>query len=89
MTRPVLARAADHQPARPGWTCTQGCGDWPCATYRGHLLDSLRGDRSAVQSVMAGYYPMALVEMREERVVYERLFAWARHDGVRLPGGPW
>lgn len=97
MTRPVrqvddraavLARPADHQPSRPGWACTQCGSDWPCVTYREHLLDSLRGDRSAVQSVMAGYYPMALVELREERAVYERLYAWARHPVGRPAGGP-
>lgn len=90
MTRPALARAADHQPARPSWTCTQGCGDWPCLRWREHLLTTLP-DRSAIGSLMAGYYPSALVELGgEPEVVHARLFAWARHEGVRRPpGGVW
>lgn len=86
----VLIRPADHQPHRPGWTCTQCGADWPCERYREHLLETLP-DRSAISSLMAGYYPSALVELGgEPEVVHARLFAWARHEGVRRPpGGPW
>jgi hypothetical protein len=84
----VLARPADHQPSRPGWTCTQGCGDWPCAAYRGHLLATL--DRGAIMSLMESHYPTALVELGEAHVVDARLFGWARRGEVRRPpGGPW
>lgn len=85
----VLARPADHQPARPGWTCTQGCGDWPCERYREHLLETLP-DRSAITSLMATHYPMMLVELGgEAHVAHARLFGWARHEGSRRPpGGP-
>lgn len=86
---PVLVRPADHQPHRPGWTCTRCGADWPCATYRDHLLESLHGDRSAIQSLMGTHYPMMLAELREEAAVYARLYGWARHEGVRRPpGGP-
>lgn len=83
----VLARAADHQPRRPGWICTRCDGAWPCATYREHLLETL--DRGAIASLMAGWYPMMLVELGEAHVAHARLFEWARHEGVRRPpGGP-
>jgi hypothetical protein len=89
VTRPS-ARPVDHQPHRPGWTCCQCGADWPCETYRDHLRQSLQGDRSAIQSLMATHYSMMLAELREEAAVYDRLFGWARHEGVRRPpGGPW
>lgn len=97
MTRPprqidrdaeVLARPADHQPQRPGWDCTQGDGPWPCARYREHLLATL--DRGAIGSLMGGWYPQMLAELREGSVVHARLFGWYRHEGMRRPaGGPW
>jgi hypothetical protein len=82
-----MSRPADHQPHRPGWTCSVDGDDWPCATYRNHLLGTL--DRSAIGSLMASWYPQMLAELREDAAVHGRLFAWARHEGVRRPaGGP-
>lgn len=96
MTRPLhqvdehAVQPVDHQPHRPGWACCQCGADWPCTTYRDHLRQSLQGDRSAIQSLMATHYPMMLAELREESAVYDRLFGWARHEGPRRPpGGPW
>jgi hypothetical protein len=79
---------ADHQPHRPGWTCAVDGNDWPCAVYREHAWTSLDGDRSAVASLMAGWYPQMVVELGEERVAHDRLFAWARHPVGRPAGGP-
>lgn len=86
--RPVPLHPMLHQPDRPWWTCNRGCGDWPCSTFRTHVLAAL--DRAAVLALMEDYYPAALVELGEADLVDRRLFAWARHEGVRRPaGGPW
>lgn len=84
----VLERPGDHQPSRPSWTCAAGCGDWPCALFRGHLLATL--DRSAIASLMATFYQAALLELSDEpEVVHARLFAWHRREDTRRPpGGP-
>lgn len=92
MTRPLRQvadrpiRPADHQPHRPGWTCNRCAAPWPCRTLREHLLDTL--DRGAITSLMMGWAPMMLAELREEAAVYERLYAWHRHPVGRPAGDP-
>lgn len=81
-----VGRPADHQPHRPGWWCARCGADWPCVTLRRHLLDTL--DRSAISSLMAGWAPQMLAELREEAVVHERLYAWHLHPVGRPAGGP-
>jgi hypothetical protein len=89
MTDPAPAVAVHpmrHQPDRPWWTCSQGCGDWPCPTFRSHML-GLNVERSAVLALMESYYPSAVVEMGEEGLADRRLFEWARRAEVRRPPG--
>lgn len=77
-----------HQPARPGWFCDQGCGEWPCDAFRSHVL-GLALEQSAVLALMEGYYPSAVVELGEADLADRRLFAWVRRSEVRRPpGGP-
>ena len=96
MTRPlrqvddraaVLAEPGRHWPARPSWTCAAGCGDWPCAPLRGHLLATRT--RGEISALMADYYDVAMRELElESTEVHLRLFAWARHEGWHPVGGP-
>lgn len=83
----VLDRPTDHWPTRPGWTCHACHGAWPCAPLRGHLLATL--DRSDIDAAMAGYYPMAEVELSEveSHVLHDRFFGWHRLSGWHPPGG--
>lgn len=93
MTRPLrrvadrAVRPADHQPHRPGWTCTRCDAPWPCRTLRDHLSDTL--DRSAITSLMMGWAAQMLAELGDEVEVHARLYAWHLHAGWRPPGGPW
>lgn len=97
MTRPlrqvddradVLPDPDRHRPDRPWWTCRAGCGDWPCASLRGHLLATCT--RGEISVLMADYYDLAMREMElESTEVHLRLFGWARYAGWHPAGGVW
>lgn len=82
----VLADPAAHRPDRPWWTCTAGCGDWPCEPLRGHKLATM--DRVDIALEMGDCYGDMVRELGDERLAHRRLFAWHRREGLfHAPGG--
>jgi len=81
--------ASGHQPTRPGWHCTAGCGDWPCATYRAWVWDRC-GDAIGRGMQMGGFFSMAVAELPRAAVpgaIYARFLGWCR-DPAPAPAPP-
>jgi hypothetical protein len=73
-----LAATGGHEPTRPGWDCTAGCGSWPCAPAKVHLAEHLRPPKLLKAMIVA--YGMARVELdgAELRGLWRRFVEWGQ-----------
>lgn len=80
--RPLPPRPAhvEHWYVRPGWTCDQGCGQWPCQPARVELAAAFPADPVGLAVYMAGLLPHVAAEAGTLLAVdlHALFIAWTR-----------
>lgn len=86
-----MSPEVEHDPDRPEWTCSAGCGEWPCAPQRERWLRLYRGRHKDLGARLGMTFVQMVNDLPDEdpALLRERLFGWVQWRRKSTgPSGP-